>query len=263
MTLPRPADSLTDPTTGTGVRQTPAVPISVYREIATELKATQALVDSLNQQNQRLDRENQLLRQEILKFTEAAAHLKVVADTTQGITLAPGSGAEAGQNAYPALTSTDSSCPQHSGPSHKLPQPDALASLSLDRGSALTTLGVENLGAGTSDPYPNSTVYSGGSMAISGLASQVTKLFKPQAPSRPKPTVKAKRKPSTPPRPKPQPTSPVLYTEQPTPSTHVHQSSARTSDLSGLWLATTILLVVVSAFGAGFLVMKPLLNNSR
>jgi hypothetical protein len=103
MTLPRPADPLTDSTTGAGVRQTPAVPISVYREIATELKASQALVDSLNQQNQRLDRENQLLRQEILKFTDAAAHLRVVASATQGVALAPGNGAESSQNAYPVF----------------------------------------------------------------------------------------------------------------------------------------------------------------
>jgi hypothetical protein len=33
--------------------------------------------------------------------------------------------------------------------------------------------------------------------------------------------------------------------------------------MSGLWLAATILLIVISAFGAGFLIMKPLLSNSR
>ncbi|MFM7530273.1 MAG: hypothetical protein ACKO63_17620 [Nodosilinea sp.] len=251
---------MTDPTTGAGVRQTPAVPISVYREIATELKATQALVNSLNQQNQRLDRENQLLRQEILKFTEAAAHLKVVAGTIQGVALASGSGAEANQSTYPAFPSIDPPFPELSGQGYKFPQPD---SLSLDRDNSLATLGVEDLSAGTADPFPESVVYSGGSIAISGLASQVTKLFKPQTRSSPKPTVKAKRKPSTPSRPKPQPTSPVLYTEQPVPSPSARQSTPRTTEFSGLWLATTILLVVVSAFGAGFLVMKPLLNNSR
>lgn len=263
MTLPRPTDPLTDSTTGAGVRQTPAVPISVYREIATELKASQALVDSLNQQNQRLDRENQLLRQEILKFTDAAAHLRVVASATQGVALAPGNGAESSQNAYPVFASNDSPLPRRSSPSHNLPQPDSLTSLPLDRENSLATLGVENLDTGTAAPYPHPVVYSGGSTAISGWASQLTKLFKPQTQSPPKPTVKAKRKPSPPPRPKPQPTSPVLYTEQPVPSTHAHQSSARTAELSGLWLTTTILLVVVSAFGAGFLVMKPLLNNNR
>lgn len=260
MTLPRSADSLTAPMTDAGVRQTPAVPISVYREIATELKATQALVDSLNQQNQRLDRDNQRLRQEILKFTEAAAHLKVVADTTQGITLAPGNGAAANQDSYPAFASTA----KHAQPSHKLSHSESLTpSLRQDRGHSLATLEVEDLDAGTVTPYPNPVVYPGGSIAISGLASQVTKLFKPQAQNPSKPAPKAKRKPSPPPRPKPQPTSPVLYAEQPVPSTHAHSSSARTAELSGLWLATTILLVVVSAFGAGFLVMKPLLNNSR
>jgi hypothetical protein len=265
MTLPRPADSLTDPDTGAGVRQTPAVPISVYREIATELKATQALVDSLNHQNQRLDRENQLLRQEILKFTEAAANLKVMADTTQGIAVAPSSGGEVRQQAYSEIASNEPSFLPRSRPSHKLSQqPGSLTtSLPLERDNSLATPGVEDFNAAKADPYPESVVYSGGSIAISGLASQVTKLFKPQTQNPPKPNFKAKRKPSTPPRPKPQPTSPVLYTEQPIPSSRAYQSGARAPELSGLWLATTILLVVVSAFGAGFLVMKPLLNNSR
>ena len=34
-------------------------------------------------------------------------------------------------------------------------------------------------------------------------------------------------------------------------------------DLNGLWLTVTILLIVVSAFGAGFLVMKPFLSGNR
>jgi hypothetical protein len=234
MTLPHPTDALPDTTARADARQMPSVPISVYREIATELKATQALVSSLNQQNQRLDRDNQLLRQEILKFTEAAAQLKVMVDPSQG----------------------------------KSPQVDALSPLPLESEPSLATLGVQDLAPTMADPYPDSVVYSGGSVAVSGLASQFTKLLRPQAqpspkPSSPSPTVKAKRKPPTPPRPKPQPATPVLHSEERIPSINTHQGSPRAADLSGLWLATTILLVVVSAFGAGFLVMKPLLNNSR
>lgn len=234
MTLPHPAVPLTDTTATADARQMPSVPISVYREIATELKATQALVNSLNQQNQRLDRENQLLRQEILKFTEAAAQLKAVVDPSQG----------------------------------NSPQVDSLSPLPLELSNSLATLGRQELNPTMADPYPDPVVYSGDSVATSGLASQFTKLLRPQAqgspkPSSPSPTAKAKRKPPTPPRPKPQPAAPVLHTEAPIPSINTHQGSPRAADLSGLWLATTILLVVVSAFGAGFLVMKPLLNNSR
>ncbi|HEY9639285.1 MAG TPA: hypothetical protein V6C57_02310 [Coleofasciculaceae cyanobacterium] len=34
-------------------------------------------------------------------------------------------------------------------------------------------------------------------------------------------------------------------------------------DLSGLWLTLTIMFIIISAFGAGFLVMKPFLSGNR
>ena len=51
-----------------------------------------------------------------------------------------------------------------------------------------------------------------------------------------------------------------LFTEQPEEARPLSKVASR-SDLGNLWLATTILLVVVSAFGAGFLIMRPLLNR--
>jgi TolA-binding protein len=59
-----------------GGRQTPSVPISVYRELATELKATQAMVESLTHQNQQLTEQNQMLRQEMLHFADSADRLR-------------------------------------------------------------------------------------------------------------------------------------------------------------------------------------------
>ncbi|NJL44660.1 MAG: hypothetical protein HC922_00730 [Leptolyngbyaceae cyanobacterium SM2_3_12] len=63
-------------------RQAPSVPISVYRELATELKATQALVDSLTHQNQQLNQQNQVLRQEMLNFTESATQLRQAVESS-------------------------------------------------------------------------------------------------------------------------------------------------------------------------------------
>ncbi len=45
----------------------PSVPLSVYRELSTELQAAQARLNALTTQNQQLAKENQLLRQEITK----------------------------------------------------------------------------------------------------------------------------------------------------------------------------------------------------
>lgn len=59
----------------------PSVPLSVYRELATELQATKAKLDSLNAQNQQLAQKNQQLRQEIEKVVQHVLHLQRVVDS--------------------------------------------------------------------------------------------------------------------------------------------------------------------------------------
>jgi hypothetical protein len=170
----------------------PSVPISVYRELAAELKATQALVDSLNGQNQQLTQQNQFLRQEILRFAQSADQLRHVIESTQPA-------------AYPLAP---------------LEQPE-----------------FHSEEADSSD--------EGGV----NLAAQVTRIVK---------------MPTPPKRPQPAPKSPPLFTEQrPERPRQPSGSSSSPQEMSSLWLATTILLIVVSAFGAGFLIMKPLLGGSR
>ncbi|ARV58665.1 hypothetical protein BZZ01_08445 [Nostocales cyanobacterium HT-58-2] len=58
----------------------PAVPISVYRDLAAELQAVQAKLDGLNVQNQQLVQENQVLRQEIAKAVESVLRLQKLVD---------------------------------------------------------------------------------------------------------------------------------------------------------------------------------------
>jgi hypothetical protein len=64
------------PTSSSGNPQSPSVPISVYRELAAELQATRAMVDSLNHQNQTLNQENQKLRQEIQRVVYSVMTLQ-------------------------------------------------------------------------------------------------------------------------------------------------------------------------------------------
>ncbi len=54
------------------------MPISVYRELAAELQATQAMMDSLNAQNQQLVQQNQNLRQEVAKVLQSTENLQKV-----------------------------------------------------------------------------------------------------------------------------------------------------------------------------------------
>jgi cobalamin biosynthesis Mg chelatase CobN len=60
----------------------PSVPLSVYRELALELQATQATIDALKSQNQQLAKQNHYLRQEIEKVVQHVSYLQQVVDTT-------------------------------------------------------------------------------------------------------------------------------------------------------------------------------------
>ena len=53
----------------------PSVPVSVYRELAAELQATKAMVDSLSAQNNHLTNQNHLLRQNIHQMVQVALQL--------------------------------------------------------------------------------------------------------------------------------------------------------------------------------------------
>jgi hypothetical protein len=208
-------------------RQAPSVPISVYRELATELKATQALVDSLTQQNQQLGQQNQLLRQEMVKFADSAAQLKQVVEAS-------------------------------------LPfSPEAFSSVSPDRTMATPShLAPPSQEARWDNPEPTMAESSTESNnSVANLTSQFTQMLKPRAQAPTRGTAKSSPRASTQ---RPQPLPPQrLYTEERLEVARPTQGRAKSADLSGLWLATTIVLIVVSAFGAGFLIMKPLLNNSR
>ena len=69
------------------------------------------------------------------------------------------------------------------------------------------------------------------------------------------------------PLPEPEPTAPSmsqplpeqLFTEVPEIPYRVRSKPKKASDLNGLWLAIAIFLIVIAAFGAGYLVVRPLL----
>ncbi|USR92014.1 hypothetical protein NEA10_04625 [Phormidium yuhuli AB48] len=76
--------------------QSPSVPLTVYRELAAELQATQAMLDSLHAQNQQLSRENQNLSHqnqqllsEVHNVVNSALSLGQIADALHGATHAP------------------------------------------------------------------------------------------------------------------------------------------------------------------------------
>lgn len=56
----------------------PAVPISVYRELAKELQETKGELETLKQQNHQLTNENKLMRQELDKITQCVQSFQQV-----------------------------------------------------------------------------------------------------------------------------------------------------------------------------------------
>jgi hypothetical protein len=69
------------PSSVTSQAYSPSVPLSVYRDLAGELQAAQAMLDALSTKNQQLSQENQQLRQEIAKAVQSVMHLRHVLDS--------------------------------------------------------------------------------------------------------------------------------------------------------------------------------------
>ncbi|MEO1208695.1 MAG: hypothetical protein AAFX78_04050 [Cyanobacteria bacterium J06638_20] len=186
---------------GSSAGYSPAVPISVYRELAMELKVTQQTADTLKRQNQQLIRQNQLLRGEIQRFVQSAQQLGHFA----GVMPQEATAAQP----EPPLKAAQ---PDPGTPPNGSPQPDI-------------------------------------------FSAEVT------AP------VEAAIVPQEPERQRDRPKSPVLerpkqrlFAEQPERFRPFSSGGIR-ADINTLWLVTTILLVIVTAFGAGFLIMRPLLKR--
>lgn len=69
------------PPSPANVRQA-SVPISVYRELASELQATEAQLNALKAENQQLLEQNQRLRQEAIKLFVSAQKFQQLATTS-------------------------------------------------------------------------------------------------------------------------------------------------------------------------------------
>ncbi|MGD1941307.1 MAG: hypothetical protein ACFB0G_08330 [Leptolyngbyaceae cyanobacterium] len=209
----------------------PAVPISVYRELATELKLTQTTLDALTQQNQQLLRQNTLLRTEIQRFVQSAEQLGHFA----GI-MPPEAPA-----AMPNRVMIEREEPSTHFDLFAQPPVAPAAPQSPPAEAAVPV-------APPAEPAP---------ATAPPAAAPVTERETRTQAIVPHPKVRKRD------RPKPnrsQANKQRLFTEQPEGMRPLSKVASR-SDMGNLWLATTILLVVVSAFGAGFLIMRPLLSR--
>ena len=154
--------------------QAASVPISVYRELAAELQATQAMLDTVHAKNQQLAQQNQQLRYEIDRFVQSALHLRQVAE--------------------PASSFSQSV-------SQSVSQPVAAP-----------------------EPEPE---FEDMAAKLRGANPVISE---------------------------------ELFTEEPDRPQQISKT-AKPKDLGGIWLTLTVIAIIFTAFGAGFLVVKPLLPS--
>lgn len=255
----------------------PSVPMSVYRELAAELRANKAVIDSLNSRNQQLIQQNQKLKKEIHNVVQATLNLGQFAgvarpagqdsvpnaigpDTLAKLVRAQGEANKTAGNipiAEPDAINYDISPQRQPAPQPPQnrqqqgmppvrPQQHAPRQQSQQRRPQPIQSGTR-LSAPTNVPAPKRTAKP---------ASMQVKTNRPPAPPRqaaPKKridvAIATKAAPAK------------LFTEQ----TGEYRSSVLDSpdekEIGGIWLALSIILIIVTAFGAGFLIMKPLLND--
>lgn len=164
----------------------PSVPISVYRELAAELQATRAMLDSLNSQNQQLTQQNQQLRAEVEKVVQSALQLQKVAGLPHPVRAAI---VKDIPTIHPDILDE---------PIYAIP---------------------------TSRPIPRSA---------------------PPRLEAPEPPIISEKL--------------IIEQEEPR-SRRSPQSERGGSGLDGFWLGVVIFLIVVSAFGAGFVIVRPFLPS--
>ncbi len=197
-------ESIQNQSSGTTNRNySPSVPLSVYRDLAGELQATQAKLDALTTKNQELVQENHLLRQEIATVVKSVLHLQKwanISDNDRFSTASPVEHHVETSKSPSQVSPSPETTPAYCEP--KLPTPPTTPQ-SYDQNSFFTISDIEM----------------------------------PESPE------------------------PVYLEEQEVP---YYPSSEEKRFANGWWLAFCVLLIIFTAFGTGYLIVRPLFqNNSR
>lgn len=175
-----------------------SVPLSVYRELAAELQATQAAIHQLTQQNEHLAQENHVLRQEIAKTVNAVMHLQNVVNYSANTAYNQNFNTSVNQ----ALSSETKEKQQAYG----------------NRQYKHQNASPKRVKRPRSSPAPH----------------QVTEYFEPLG-------------------------EPVFIEEEP--ASYYYEDESEFSQVSGWWLIFAIIMIIAMGFGAGYVVVRPLLEN--
>lgn len=284
-----------EPVQSAPTHYSPSVPMSVYRELAAELRANKAVIDSLNSRNQQLITQNQRLKQEIHNVVQATLNLgqfagvarpaehtqqessaefpsAIAPDTLAKLVRAQGEARKSIPSApVTAPLAEQSATADYVGQLEMPAVPETPAHHTgnrQDRQTALRRKPRPIQKASANPKSPDRAPAPRKSVAKPAAKAVVKKVqSKTQNRSQGNSQAKVKSPASVAPRSSQREAIvqtkplPKLFTEQAGEYRNAPLSSGEEKEIGGIWLALSIILIIVTAFGAGFLIMKPLLND--
>ncbi|QYX31859.1 hypothetical protein [Sphaerospermopsis torques-reginae] len=221
-------------------KYSPSVPVYVYRELVAELQAVQAKLDVVTNHNQKLSQENQQLRQEINKLVQSCLELQKLVDSSAPSSQTP-----------PSTPSSPTVPPNHGY--------------------------VNNTQNNTQNNRPNNQAAPRPNVTVKNMPKAQDKVRKNTGSKVPKKkTVKTAPPPRQPTSKPPKkvrrevisvpvmdmnfPVSEPMYIEE----QEVHYYLPLESEsrgLNGWWLFFTIVFIMIGGFSAGYLIVRPFLQN--
>jgi hypothetical protein len=226
-------------------RYSPSVPVHVYRELVAELQAVQAKLDVVTTHNQKLSHENQQLRQEINKLVQSCLELQNLVDS-------PAPGSQTPSSSYAPSTPNSPTVPQNHAYVNNTPN-NTQNNRPSNQAAPRPNPNVKN------KPKPQPKVRKNTEGKIP--KKKMVKTAPPPRQPTPKPPQKVRREVvAVPVIDMNFPVSEPMYIEE----QEVHYYlplESESQGLNGWWLFFTIVFIMISGFSAGYLVVRPLLQQ--
>ena len=235
---------------------TASVPISVYRELSAELQATQAMMDSLHGQNQHLRKQNVHLQQEVDSIVQAAQQMQHVVGGPKSDFVSNGQSfvgpeatavvqdnvAQPNVEVPPQLRRAAQGHNQQFSPA----MPPIVSEPPRPQEMPIMPEGVEPLMVRSPEAMPEQAQPQRPSQQHSRNAQGQS--ASPFSPSRRQAAVETLNK---------------IFTgrEQPLPRRALDEEASE--EIHTGWLVLIVLLIVVTAFGTGFMIVRPFLSTNR
>jgi hypothetical protein len=253
----------------------PSVPISLYKELASELQSAQNKVTSLQVQNEQLLKQNQTLIREFTKEFEAIANssqqlLQLLKSLSPEIQAQAQAVTQQEYREYrPPEIAQEYGQPETT-PSPELPPASPKVTETVSKSKPVNYL--QEVAPRFQETKPKSS--ANGLQPEQGEPIDRQMRRSPEAAAKPKqgnaPSPQLPKKQAAPKNTTLSQTaaplaSPKVKTSEGEASTLPAdlESSAEEAGMNNWWLALTIILIVITSFGAGYFLMRPFINSNK